>query len=70
MKSDLGPVPDLGMLLALYPPPRDLTPPAAARQSRVSAVSADPATVLTCPERDTEPEHTEPHREHPRKKEP
>ncbi|GAA1686742.1 hypothetical protein GCM10009830_37810 [Glycomyces endophyticus] len=57
---------DLGMLLALYPPPRPLTPGAAARQARVSTVSADAATVLTCPARDTEPEPEA----HPRKKEP
>jgi hypothetical protein len=58
---------DLGMLLVLYPPPRDLTRPDGGRQDGVSTVSAAAATVLTCPERGTAPEPET--REDPRKKE-
>jgi hypothetical protein len=47
---------DLGTLLTLYPPPRSLTTATRPRQAGVSAVSAAPATVLTCPARNTEPE--------------
>jgi hypothetical protein len=47
---------DLGTLLTLYPPPRSLTTAPQPRQADVSAVSAAPATVLTCPARNTEPE--------------
>ena len=46
---------DLGTILTLYPPPRrpkdPLTAPAPPRQADVSAVSAAPAKVLTCPVR-------------------
>lgn len=44
---------DLGMILTLYPPPTrpkgPLTAPAPPRQADVSAVSAAPVKVLTCP---------------------
>lgn len=59
---------DLGLVLTLYPPPRSLTAAPRTRQAGVSAVSAAPATVLTCPARSTEP--TEPpndtHRQDPK----
>ena len=46
---------DLGTVLTLYPPPTrprgPLTTPAPPRQADVSAVSAAPARVMTCPER-------------------
>ncbi|GAA2293696.1 hypothetical protein GCM10009853_057080 [Glycomyces scopariae] len=60
-------MPDLGMLLTLYPPPAALTAPDDARQGGVSTVSAAAATVLTCPERSAAPEPE--HQEDPRKKE-
>jgi hypothetical protein len=66
---------DLGTLLTLYPPPysrstdpHSLTDEARPRQGGVSAVSAAPAKVLTCPARNTEPE-LKPEPEDPRKKE-
>jgi hypothetical protein len=43
------------MVLTLYPPPRHLTSAPSSRQVDVSAVSAAPVKVLTCPAKNTEP---------------
>jgi hypothetical protein len=51
---------DLGMVLTLYPPPHRLSPDLTPRQVDVSAVSAAPARVLTCPATETEPEPAKP----------
>lgn len=60
---------DLGFLLTLYPPPASLTATPRTRQAGVSAVSAAPAKVLTCPERDTEPTDPPTDHRHPKEEE-